>query len=311
MESVARVESVARILFGRWIDYAGRFPPASKSLADVVDDFLAYARSDRRWFLRRLVLAESEWSELSAILNDASPPAVRRSSDPIDVSLVVGSDWEAVGRSERTVELGAPARCVAVEGRWTDAAAWSDIAAWAAGRTVYVELEPDQVDRCRLEVLRRHGLAAKFRCGGVRAEMFPPPAALGRFMAACHRAGVPYKLTAGLHHLERGSYPLTYEPDAPSGMMFGFLGVAVAGLLLAEAPEEIESAEIESAEIESAMEAILECSRRDVSLTPERIGWRGRSWDAAACKRVRDLFHSVGSCSFDEPFAELNAWVST
>ena len=47
---------------------------------------------------------------------------------------------------------------------------------------------------------------------------------------------------------------------------------------------------------------------RDLSLDSDAFRANGQSADAAQCARVRrDLFHSIGSCSFDEPVGELKA----
>ena len=42
---------------------------------------------------------------------------------------------------------------------------------------------------------------------------------------------MPFKATAGLHHPMRCVKPLTYEPDAPSGTMHGFVNVFMAAAL--------------------------------------------------------------------------------
>ena len=61
----------------------------------------------------------------------------------------------------------------------------------------YVELPLGDGLEERIGVLAERGLRAKVRCGG--AEV-PTADALGRFLAACRAAGVPFKATAGLHH---------------------------------------------------------------------------------------------------------------
>src|SRR5215204_3669393 len=89
---------------------------------------------------------------------------------------------------------------------------------WEAGLGVrhgeaYVELPLGDGLEAKVAALAERGLRAKVRCGG--AEV-PSAEALGRFLAACREAGVPFKATAGLHH-----------PLAAAGR-HGFLNVLAA-----------------------------------------------------------------------------------
>ncbi|MFF0468939.1 hypothetical protein ACFYPX_16095 [Micromonospora zamorensis] len=56
-----------------------------------------------------------------------------------------------------------------------------------------------------LAVARNDGVpvAAKFRTGGLAAELFPTPAELAAVICACRDRGLPFKLTAGLHQAVR------------------------------------------------------------------------------------------------------------
>ncbi|MEU4402733.1 hypothetical protein [Micromonospora orduensis] len=52
-------------------------------------------------------------------------------------------------------------------------------------------------------------IAAKFRTGGLAAELFPTPAELAAVICACRDRGLPFKLTAGLHEAVRHLDPET------------------------------------------------------------------------------------------------------
>ncbi|WP_406073258.1 hypothetical protein [Micromonospora sp. NBC_01638] len=52
-------------------------------------------------------------------------------------------------------------------------------------------------------------IAAKFRTGGLAAELFPTPAGLAAVICACRDRGLPFKLTAGLHQAVRHVDPET------------------------------------------------------------------------------------------------------
>lgn len=159
------------------------------------------------------------------------------------------------------------------------------IASAAAGRTVFVEI----TDLDLLGAIARSGLRAKIRTGGITEDAFPPPARIAEFLRACRDHGVAFKATAGLHHPLRCFRPLTYEPNAPSGLMHGFVNVFLAAAMIDDA------------------EAILE--ERDPSafaFDDDGAGWRDRRVSTGELARVRrELAISFGSCSFEEPLDDL------
>ncbi|HEX6686758.1 MAG TPA: hypothetical protein VF062_28595 [Candidatus Limnocylindrales bacterium] len=68
-------------------------------------------------------------------------------------------------------------------------------------------------------------IAAKFRTGGLAAELFPTPAELAAVICACAERRLPFKLTAGLHNAIR-------HTDAETGFTHhGFLNVLAASCL--------------------------------------------------------------------------------
>jgi hypothetical protein len=109
--------------------------------------------------------------------------------------------------------------------------------------------------------------------------------------AARHR----FQATAGLHHPLRASYALTYEPDSPRGMMFGFLNVFAAAAFARAGVEQ------------KMLVEILETSAAsDFTFTDDRLAWRDLHLDLPAIKQTRgDFAISFGSCSFTEPLADL------
>ena len=141
------------------------------------------------------------------------------------------------------------------------------------------------------------GARAKARTGGVVPEEIPEVAALARFIQACAAAGVPFKATAGLHHLVRAEHPLSYGPDAPRATMHGFLNVFAAA---AFAHRGLGAVEIESVLREERPSAF--------ALAAEDLRWRDRRVSASELRATRErLACSFGSCSFAEPVADLKA----
>jgi len=138
------------------------------------------------------------------------------------------------------------------------------------GRTVYVEgVAPSQ--------LAGKGLRAKIRTGGVTPDAFPSAETIAQFIRECRDHHVAFKATAGLHHPLRCVKPLTYEPDAPTGTMHGFINVFIAAAI----PERAEEVLLDN---EFALNA---------SVTHDEIAYM-RTWAI-----------SFGSCSFEEPIADL------
>jgi hypothetical protein len=123
----------------------------------------------------------------------------------------------------------------------------------------------------------------------VTADAFPPADAVLAFLAAVAARGVPAKATAGLHHALPGEHALTYEAGAARGAMPGFVPVLLAGALL------------RAGHAPAAVAPLL--AERDAAAFTASGGapaWRGLAAPAAA--RALDGF---GSCSFEEPAAEL------
>jgi hypothetical protein len=158
-------------------------------------------------------------------------------------------------------------------------------AAEAAADEVYVEVS----DLTLLDAVAAHGLRAKIRTGGVTADAFPAAAHVATFLRRCAELGIGFKATAGLHHPLRCLRPLTYASDAPRGVMHGFVNVFLAAALLPHA------------------EAILlEDDPCSFAFDDDAASWRGHAVRTEELVRIRREFAiSFGSCSFEEPVADL------
>jgi hypothetical protein len=124
-----------------------------------------------------------------------------------------------------------------------------------------------------LDEVKAAGARAKVRCGPE-----PPPVdELAGFIRRCREESIPFKATAGLHHAVRTDEQL------------GFVNVLAAAVFGDEA---LALAENDASAFELG----------------ETFGWRDREAGADEIGRVRrDLFVSIGSCSFSEPVEELEA----
>lgn len=126
---------------------------------------------------------------------------------------------------------------------------------------------------------RRSGvsIAAKFRTGGLAAELFPTPMELAAVIVACVERGLPFKLTAGLHNAIRHTDPETGFAH------HGFLNI-LAGVCLANAGSEV--AEVAAILASTQPMTILE------ALRPYRA-------------QPRPFWVGFGTCSIPEPVADL------
>ena len=140
------------------------------------------------------------------------------------------------------------------------------------------------------------GHRAKIRTGGITPDAFPGSAAIIRFVRTCLAANVPFKATAGLHHPIRCFRPLTYEEDAASATMHGFLNLF---LMTGFATEGFRKALLEEL-MEEEFEEVFEFDDKSITW---RTAFSLNIWQIERL-RARGI-QSFGSCSFDEPVADL------
>ena len=277
------------------VDYAGLFPPAGLDLPAAVAEYGARRRSGDAWMLGRFVLPASRLSELPA----AAAAAWASDGGGWRLSALVGPDVAGDAAAVASFNAAQPGRALvdAVELKATtpeEVAAVLDAA--PRGAAAYVEIPLDPALDALLDAVQAHGGRAKVRTGGVTAAAFPPTEAVARFLDECVRRALPFKATAGLHHPVRGEQALTYAPDAPRGVMHGFLNLlAATALLCAHRPFERASAALEERDAGA------------FGVGNEALVWRGERLEADAVRSARALMSGFGSCSFAEPVADLRA----
>ena len=136
---------------------------------------------------------------------------------------------------------------------------------------------------------------AKIRTGGLTPDAFPTPADLARWISRCARARVPFKATAGLHHPLRSVQRCTYQPDSPTALMHGFVNVFLAAALLWQGGSEA-----------AAIATLEEQSPEAFHFDDRSAAWHNRRLTTAQLREAREQFAiSFGSCSFEEPIADL------
>lgn len=302
-----------RTLMTASVDYAGLFPPATLDMPAAVRNYAEYRAGPFAWMLGRFVVPAARLDEFERAAQGLLP------SDPMDVwrltALTAPAGDPALDADlDRIFEFNAVHSLEDPEGDPDAGGAVIDMIELKAEDSRAIDAAIDilpQDMRAFFELPIHHdprglvaslagepGVGAKVRTGGVTPDAFPAPEHLARFIIACSAAAVPFKATAGLHHPLRAPYRLTYKPDAPTGVMFGFLNVFLASAL----------AYVDRLGAPDVLRILEETSRDAFTFDDRGVIVRGRRLENDRLSRARESFIlSFGSCSFTEPVDELKA----
>ncbi len=286
-----------RVALTGFIDYAGLFPPASLDLNRTAANHRRYAASPEAWLLGRLIIPAERLDQLSTVLpaagvDDANP------SWTISALVRTASLVEDLAAIDRFNARHAPS--VAVVSVEAVGASVTDV--MQVSRSVdpglerYIEVPIGDDTETLLDTVSREGCYAKVRTGGMTADRFPSSGELARVIAGCQARHLPLKATAGLHHPVRNEFSVTGTTEGAVVLMHGFLNLLFAAVSCATWPQHPEQ-----------IERVLE-ERNPGAFTIERdsIRWHDASVSIADCAEARaHLLRSAGSCSFEEPIADL------
>ncbi len=288
------------VLMRSVIDYAGLFPPSAHNMAESVERYARYRLGADALALGRFVVPAArlmEWEQAVAAL----PPAMR-GSEPWRLSALIAlpaaRQLTAVGAFNERGASGhdVEASVDSIEVKVTSEDEVRQVAAdLPAGVEAFYECAGPGIPADAPRRGRDTGGGAKIRTGGLVPSAIPAPDAVAAFVAGCVARSLPFKATAGLHHPLRAPHALTYEPDSPRAVMHGFLNVFIAALLA-------DACRLEAA----ALLPILEETSLDAfEITGTQIGWRHLAAGADQVAAARRIARSFGSCSFEEPVADL------
>jgi hypothetical protein len=298
----APLKAIAALLDGL-VDYAGLFPPASEDMRPALEGYASYIASPEKNALGRFIVPLPRLKELEDAGADLFPRG--RDSEPWRLSVLVADDVRAAGADMLTFNRhhssGSRTGHVVIDVVELKASTTGEIEGQReelpSSLAAYFEI-PTKGDVASLvKGLARAGSRAKIRTGGVTPEAFPPAEAIVNFISSCRHAGVPFKATAGLHHPVRGTYRLTYEPDGPTGKMYGFLNVFLAAAFVYGGERD-----------DIALAVLQEEDPLSFSFSDDSIAWRDKRVDAGQIQASRANFAiSFGSCSFREPVDEIES----
>jgi hypothetical protein len=265
------------LLLAQLLDDAAVFPPGSATLPDALDSHREYRTTWYSDLVGPLLVPASQVKALSALLRPDESVTVGVIADgnflgdlfrPLSPKGVIVKQVEApvARRGEdpqptlrRLIEL---LQRYALPGFAEVPLAWGLLAAL------------DTITEARASGL---DISAKFRTGGLAAELFPTPVELAAVICACAERQLPFKLTAGLHHAIRHNDPETGFTH------HGFLNILAACCL---AKEEAEVADVAAMLATTQPLTLLEAIR------PHR-------------HEPRPYWLGFGTCSIVEPVADM------
>jgi hypothetical protein len=266
------------------IDYAGLFPPAQLSMEEAARNYAQYRAGADGWALARFIVPAARLTELEEVAGK------RIDGWTISALIAATEDFERI----RDFNYRQVKRAVVdtIELKATGVTAIRPI----VGYTGFFEVSPGEGLAEMLRSIRQAGARAKIRTGGVTAAAFPTAEEVVRFLGTCAKEGVSFKATAGLHHPLRCTRPLTYAADSAEGTMHGFVNLFVAATLIRGGADD-------EAEL---VELIEEGDPQAFTVDDDGIRWREHLATPEAIESCRNDFAlSFGSCSFEEPLAEL------
>ena len=261
------------------LDDAAIFPPGNAPLHDAT---VAHAEHRRAWYGDLLG---------SFVLKDTDLPLVRGVEHPLSV-VVTGGAGQVAGPLGAAARLGLRVAGLEIALRDLDdlpGNARRVVAAVDHARAdgvleedvpVFVELPQDDPSygwEAAADEVAAAELRLKLRTGGVEAHLFPAAGRLAAWIDAALDRELPFKCTAGLHHAVRHTSTEGFEQH-------GFLNVLLGTLTAFDGGSRDE------------VVAVLE----------ERDAARLEATDDAVA-RARRWFTSFGTCSIDEPLADLLA----
>ena len=285
------VKHSLHILLHSLIDYAGLFPPAGLKMADAVANYGRYKNGPNAWALGRFVVPAARLDEFEKYFvpdrNMWHLSALIGQNPAEDLARV--EEFNGRHRHSTVVDT--------LEAKVTDAAGIRELKSQVPESIlVYFEIpgsgDPDDL----ITAVGAAHARAKVRTGGLTPEMFPSEQQVLRFLEACIRSNVAFKATAGLHHPVRCVKPLTYEKDAPSGTMHGFLNVFIAAAFLLDG--------MAASELERLLS---DDNPANFDFEEGAVTWHGHRLSQSRLLESRALASSFGSCSFEEPISDLVA----
>ena len=304
------------------LDYAGMFPPASLDLSEAVAEFRALRASPEQWMLARFVvpvdLLDSFARQHTADLQNAAPPwqiAVIASPVPAFDALTAATSTDGPRLALFSGRFGASVQVATYEIRLPAPSGLSELVAQREAIThvrqsfnpggstrIFYEVsfgqEWEAVVRSAAESIAESNRASdlrdglKIRCGGTTAADVPSAEKVAFAIVAARDADIPIKFTSGLHH------PFRHQDAELNVKAHGFLNILTASVLAYT----LDLNWVNTQRIVQSSDA------SQFRFSDDQLAWGEYTADIDAIVSARQQFAaSFGSCTFDEPLADLQA----
>ena len=285
-----------RTLLSEIIDYAGLFPPSQLSMSEAVVNYAKYKNSNYNWMLGRFVVSVKRLEEFT---QNAREFFERDKDNSWHLSVLASDDiYETTKLINEFNSENAPNALIdTLEVKSATSAEVEYIAdAVPSNFQTYYEIPLGGNIGELIATLAIKNQRAKIRMGGITEDTFPKTGQIIRFIRTCLAANLPFKATAGLHHPIRSVKPLTYEKDALEGVMNGFLNVFLTVAFLKMAYKQRLVKELLQDEWEG-----------NFIFDNSGVLWRQEYFLSVSqlAELRRENIISFGSCSFEEPIADL------
>lgn len=290
-----------RALLAGLIDDAGVFPPASLDMPGAVAAHRRSRTGRNRVLLGRFVCPaprlEELWNEWTGAPDDGMGPlrvsVLLKPAEPwpdgLEPGVAAAAAFAAAGGGRAKIETAETRLPTGTHPAETDLSAAVSLVSAVAER-VYFEVPLVPGWEVSIEAIHRlrGGIGAKVRCGGQTPGAVPTPRRLAEFVHECHRAGVPFKATAGLHH------PFRHRDPQTGFVQHGFVNLAIAVV-----------AANRDADVATLERILMDDSPAAFALEDDSLRWRELWATPFDLAHARELFRSFGSCSVDEPAEDL------
>lgn len=272
-------------LLDGFVDDAAVFPPGLAGWEEAVAAHVAYRHSSWSRAVGPLLVPAAGVDGLLAELGPA--PGLPRpllvglvSRDGAGPARAAAARLAADGRARVVaVELPLPAAQDDLAGTWADLAVDGAAVWWEVDRDAPLDQQLDRIATARPSA---GSGGAKLRTGGSDPAAVAPTALLATFLVGCATWGLPFKLTAGLHHAVRGPDPVT------GGVTHGVANVLLATVAAAEGAG--------CEQVAAALE------RTDADGLASEV----RALTGDQVRRLRALWSSFGCCGVLDPLTELD-----
>lgn len=300
-----------RALLTELIDYAGLFPPARLSLDQAIRNYARYRQDSDAWMLGRFIVPAARLEDLEPYHEElfaVNPPFVfsvlsRGGGSLAEILANLREDLRDIAAFRKrhgnrvtvdVLEIRLPPDLVDPQ---------LPEAALNLYKTLRIFPIVDLFPFCEapgrseelLELFAQlpgERVGFKLRTGGLEASAFPNSGQIAAALHGCLNAGVVFKATAGLHH------PLPRFDAGVQARMHGFINVFFAGVL----------AYCRNLPAEQICGLLDDDQPRHFAFNNKGASWqKHRCSTAEIAAARRDFVRSFGSCSFDEPRADLRA----